>query len=138
VPGRPDQPKPAPNGGARAVNPAGPRVPRRVHPTAWALASDLALARSLRPYATAEARLVDGLARWVRLECTAPAGGAPLTPADAVRWGGVLAAVTATARLCGPAVQKTLARWTTPGAGTTAPGAAAGFVPGVDEGDGVG
>ena len=62
------------------------------------------------PYATAEARLVDGLARWVRLECTAPASGTPLAPVGA-RWAAVLAAVSAVARLVSPATAALLAPW---------------------------
>lgn len=102
-------PRPAP-AGPSAPNPAGRRVPRGVHPAVWALYDALEGARRRLPYATAEARLVDGLARWVRLECTAPAGGTPLAPVGA-RWAAVLTAVSAVARLVSPSTAALLAPW---------------------------
>lgn len=114
-------------------NPAGPRIPRGVHPAPWRLALALRAAVAVLPYASAEARLLDGLARYVRLECTAPASGRPLTPArPADRWADVLAAVAAVGGLVGPAARRVLAEWLAPGGQVgTAPGAGAGFVPGV-------
>lgn len=96
----------------------GRRAPRGVHPEPWRLAETLLAARSRLPYATAEARLLDGLQRWVALESKAPADGHALAPVGP-RWALVLAAVTATARLCSAETQTMLAPWT--GGGATAP-----------------
>jgi hypothetical protein len=93
-------------------NPGGPRTPRGVHPVTWALALDLELARDRLPYSTAEARLLDGLCRWVKLECRVGSGpdGAALSPAGP-RWASCLLAVQASARLCGDATRTILAPW---------------------------
>lgn len=124
-----------------APNPAGPRVPRGVHPEVWRLALALLAARERLPYAAAEARLLDGLQRWVRLECTSPAGGVALAPVGP-RWAAVLAAVSAVARLCSPESAGLLAPWA--GSAPTAPvagvsphrAAGAGFLGGASAGAG--
>lgn len=101
----PDQrPAPAP------PNPAGPRCPRGVHPEVHRLSTALLGARERLPYATAEARLLDGLQRWVRLESTSPAAGVSLAPVGP-RWAAVLAAVRAVARLCSAESAGLLAPW---------------------------
>lgn len=88
----------------------GRRAPRGVHPTVWALSEGLLAARSRLPYATAEARLLDGLQRWVALEAKIPASGVSLSPAGP-RWAQVLAAVVAVARLCSDETRAMLAPW---------------------------
>lgn len=92
-------------------NPAGPRVPRGVNPAVFRLYLALAQARGRLAYATAEARLLDGLARYVRLECGASSTGVPLTDVGP-RWAELLGAVAATARLCSAESQALLAPWT--------------------------
>lgn len=94
-------------------------VPKGADPAVWALAEALLVARERLPYATAEARLLDGLQRWVALEAKAP-GEARLRAVGA-RWAAVVGAVSAVARLCSPEAQALLAPWAAAGAG--APGA---------------
>ncbi len=108
------------------------RAPRGVHPEPWRLAEALLDARSRLPYATAEARLLDGLQRWVALECRVPVGGVSLSPAGP-RWAHVLAAVAAVVRLCSADTQALLAPWATSGPAApvagVSPHAGVGFVP---------
>lgn len=99
---------------ATAGSDGGRRAPRGVHPEPWRLSETLLAARSRLPYATAEARLLDGLQRWLALECRVPVGGVSLAPSGP-RWAHVLAAVTAVARLCSDDTQRLLAPWVTPG-----------------------
>lgn len=112
---------------------SGRPVPKGVDPAVWALADALLVARERLPYATAEARLLDGLQRWVALEAKAP-GEARLRAVGA-RWAALLAAVGAVARLASDEARALLAPWAEAGAGAPgAPGvsphaaAAAGFV----------
>lgn len=105
--------------GGSTPSPAGPRVPRGVHPETWRLRHALLRAREARPYASADARLLDGVERYVRFECTSPAGGVSLAPVGP-RWAAVLALVAATVRLLrDPAPD--LEEWSRV-AGTPAPG----------------
>jgi hypothetical protein len=83
------------------------------------LAEALLVARERLPYADAEARLLDGLQRWVALE--AKAAGEGRLRAVGARWAAVVGAVSAVARLCSPEAQTLLAPWAVAGAG--APGA---------------
>lgn len=113
--------RPVPPGTAAPAAPskAGPRVPRGVHPETWRLRCALLRAREARPYSSADARLLDGVERYVRFECTSPAGGVALAPVGP-RWAAVLALVAATARLLrDPAPD--LDEWARTG-GTPAPG----------------
>lgn len=91
-------PRPATPIGSAPPTRAGPRVPRGVHPETWRLRCALLRAREARPYASADARLLDGVERYVRFECTSPAGGSALAPVGP-RWAAVLALVEAAVRL---------------------------------------
>ncbi len=107
---------------APPTRPSVSRVGRRGHPQVWALHLALLEARERLPYATAEARLLDGLDRWVRLESTSPSNGAPALAPVGPRWAACLAAVAAVARLVSPESAGLLAPWAALGAGL-APGA---------------
>lgn len=126
----PDRP-PSSAAAPKPVRPAGPRVPRGVHPKVHELATALLVARERLPYATAEARLLDGLQRWVKWEASSPAQGVALAPVGP-RWADLLVAVAAVARLCSDETRGLLAPWSTaaatatPGVGVS-PSAGAGF-----------
>lgn len=90
------------------------RVPRGVHPETWRLAEALLLAVQRLPYATAEARLLDGVQRFVRLEARAPVDGVSLTPTGP-RWAAVLRVVAAVAPLVSEDSRRLLAPWVAPG-----------------------
>jgi hypothetical protein len=81
-----------------------------VHPESWRLSEALLLARQRLPYATAEARLLDGVQRFVQLECRAPADGVSLTPVGP-RWAAVLRVVDAVAPLVSEDSRRLLAPW---------------------------
>ncbi len=86
-------------------------VGRRLHhPEVWRLSEALLAARQRLPYASPEARLLDGLQRWVQLEGGAPDPAARLQPTTP-RWDGVLALVLATARLVSEPSRRMLAPW---------------------------
>lgn len=98
------------------------KKPRHVDPEVWALVLALTQARDSVPYATAEARLLDGLARWVRQAATGTLApdGVVLAPRGPV-WASVLAAVGATARLCGEGTRRLLGPWLGPSPSGAAP-----------------
>lgn len=106
------------------------------------MAQALAQARLARPTFDAEARLLAGLAWWVRTAATGTIApdAVTLRPEGPV-WASVLAAVAATAALCGEGTRRLLAPWTggvVGGVGRTA-GEGAGFPAGqVDGLDGPG
>jgi hypothetical protein len=99
---------------------AAPRTPRGVHPEPWRLSEALLTTVRRLPYATAEARLLDGVQRFVRLECRAPADGVSLTPSGP-RWAAVLRVVAAVAPLVSEDSRRLLAPWT---GGVAGPGVA--------------
>jgi len=113
------------------------RPPRGVDATAWRLRCALRDAVARLPYATAEARLLDGLERWVKLALTPgqTAPGAPALVSTGPAWAAVLYAVAASAALVSEDSRALLAPWLAlvpappraPGAG--AAGAAADFHP---------
>lgn len=112
-------PRPTTSPGPQSPAPRGPRLPRGVHPEVWRLRSALLRAREARPYASADARLLDGVERYVRFECTSPASGVALAPVGP-RWAAVLDLVSAVTRvLADPAPD--LAEWARV-AGSPAPG----------------
>ncbi len=91
------------------------RPPRHTDPVVWRLRCALLSARERLPYASAEARLLDGLERYVKF--AARPGLAPLDGGAALRstgpaWAAVLTAVAAAAELCGPEARGLLAPWT--------------------------
>lgn len=124
----PDAPAPAPQPRRRpsaATQGAGDGQrarPAKADPQVWRLVEALSVAMKRLPYATAEARLLDGVGRWLSLEARGLGAGGPvrLQP-HGPRWAAVLALVTASARLCSDEAQALLAPWTTGVAG--APGA---------------
>jgi hypothetical protein len=85
-------------------------VPRGVHPETWRLAQTLLVARRRLPYASAEARLVDGLQRFVALDAKVPVDGVSLTPGGP-RWGAVVTALQAIAALVSTDTRAMLAPW---------------------------
>lgn len=103
---RPRRPGPAPATMGTSVR----KPPRGVHPEVWRLSETLLAARSRLPYASAEARLLDGVQRWIRLDLTVPLDGVSLTPTGP-RWSAVLALVAAAARLCSEDTRTMLAPW---------------------------
>jgi hypothetical protein len=112
------------------------KKPRHVDPQVWALVTALVQARESLPYESSEARLLDGVARWVRTAATGTTGpdGVVLRPEGPV-WAAVLALVGSAARLCGEGSRRLLEPWAglspagaPPGAGVSpARAAAAGF-----------
>ncbi len=104
------------------------RAPPGVHPETWRLRCALITARDRVPFATAEARLLDGLCWFVKAAakgatCDPAADGRRLAPGGP-GWAGAVAAVGAVARVCSAETQVLLAPW----CGGAAAGAATGGV----------
>lgn len=97
-------------------------VPRGVHPDVWRLSETLLAARRRLPYASGEARLIDGVQRFIQLDARVPVDGVSLTPTGP-RWAAVLALVSAVAPLVSDDSRRMLAPWV--GAAASAPGAPA-------------
>lgn len=109
--------RPGPPGRRPTVGGSRP-VPRGVDPEVWRLSQTLLAARQRLPYATAEARLLDGVQRWVQLDARVPVDGVSLTPTGP-RWAAVLALLAAVAPLVSDESRRMLAPWlgpATPGA----------------------
>jgi hypothetical protein len=105
------------------ADPSARKVPRGVHPETWRLASTLLVARQRLPYASAEARLIDGVQRFVQLDATSPVDGVSLAP-EGPRWRAVLAVLAAIAPLVSDDSRRLFAPWIGVGvAGTPAQGA---------------
>lgn len=104
--GRRPGPEPPATVGLRGMR----KAPRGVHPEVWRLSETLLAARGRLPYASAEARLLDGVQRFVALECRAPVDGVSLTPTGP-RWGAVLQLVRAAAALASDDSRGMLAPW---------------------------
>lgn len=95
-----------------AADPSHP--PRGVDTGAWALRCALREAVSRLPYAAAEARLLDGLERWVRAALRGPGQAAPGATAlvsAGPAWAAVLHAVAAVAALASDDTRGLLAPW---------------------------
>lgn len=93
-------------------------VPRGVHPESWRLSETLLAARRRLPYASGEARLLDGVQRFVQLDIRVPLDGVSLVPAGA-RWAAVMRLLAAVAPLVSADSRSMLAPWlgpVTPGA----------------------
>lgn len=112
-----------PGPGERPTAGAPRRTPRGVHPETWRLSEALLAARSRLPYASAEARLLDGVQRFVQLDARAPVDGVSLTPTGP-RWAAVLRLLAAVAPLVSDGSRAILAPWVGP-TGPAAPGQAA-------------
>lgn len=105
--------------------------PRYVDPEVWALIVVLRQARDRLPFAAAEARLVDGVHRFVRTEAVAGSGStedAVFLRAEGPRWAAVLSLVTAVARVCSEPTRRLLAPWC-PGGVAPSPAPAPGVSP---------
>lgn len=94
------------------------RAPAGVHPETWRLRCALITARDRVPFATAEARLLDGLCWFVKAAakgatCDPAADGRRLAPGGP-GWAGAVAAVGAVARVCSAETQVLLAPWCGP------------------------
>jgi hypothetical protein len=86
--------------------------PRHVDPEVWALVQALRQARDALPWGSAEARLVDGLHTFCRLEATGGSSSEAVVLAPrGPRWASVLAAVGAVARLSSEGTRRLLAPW---------------------------
>lgn len=98
-------------------------VPRGVHPDVWALSEALLAARRRLPYASGEARLLDGAQRFVQLDARVPVDGVSLTPTGP-RWGAVLRLLAAIGPLVSDGSRRMLAPWLGGVAGPGVPGQA--------------
>jgi len=90
-------------------------VPRGVHPETWRLSETLLAARRRLPYASGEARLIDGVQRFVQLDARVPVDGVSLTPTGP-RWAAVLRLLAAIAPLVSEDSRRMLAPWLGPSA----------------------
>jgi hypothetical protein len=100
--------RPAPAPVPAGLGPSRGRPRGRAHPETWRLRDVVLAARERLPFATAEARLLDGLRWFVEREARAvPA----LSPASGVRWAQTLALVSAVHDVCSPETQALLLPW---------------------------
>lgn len=115
--------RPGPVGRRPTVGTDGRPVPRGVHPETWRLSETLLAARRRLPYASGEARLLDGVQRFVQLDARVPVDGVSLTPTGP-RWAAVMRLLAAVAPLVSEDSRRMLAPWLGP-ATPGAPGQAA-------------
>lgn len=109
------------------------RAPAGVHPEVWRLRLAVVAAREALPYATAEARLLDGLRWWLQAASSGRTAADRRLGASGPAWAEALVLVSAIAAVCSPATRTLLAPWVVrvaaAGAPAPTPGAGLDFRP---------